>query len=255
MKTDTKTVISINDISKVYEGPPPVKALDGVSLNVKEGDLVAIVGQSGSGKSTLLNMIGLLDSVTDGSIEIEGKDISDLTDNELSKFRGEKIGFIFQSFFLLPGLTAQENVAEGLLYQGISRSERLEKAEEVLEQVGLGDRLSHLPKELSGGQQQRVAIARAIASKPNLLFLDEPTSALDPEMTAEVLDLIAELKNGGQDIVLTTHEMGFAKEVSDVIAFIENGSVVELDKPEIIFDTSEVTNPRLEKFLGRVTKY
>ena len=105
------------------------------------------------------------------------------------------------------------------------------------------------------GQQQRVAIARAIASKPNLLFLDEPTSALDPEMTAEVLDLIAELKNGGQDIVLTTHEMGFAKEVSDVIAFIENGSVVELDKPEIIFDTSEVTNPRLEKFLGRVTKY
>ena len=171
MKTDTKTVISINNISKVYEGPPPVKALDGVSLNVKEGDLVAIVGQSGSGKSTLLNMIGLLDSVSSGSIEIEGKDISDLTDNELSKFRGEKIGFIFQSFFLLPGLTAQENVAEGLLYQGISRSERLEKAEEVLEQVGLGDRLSHLPKELSGGQQQRVAIARALVQDLSLIHI------------------------------------------------------------------------------------
>ena len=181
MKTDTKTVISINDISKVYEGPPPVKALDGVSLNVAEGDLVAIVGQSGSGKSTLLNMIGLLDSVTDGSIEIEGKDISDLTDNELSKFRGEKIGFIFQSFFLLPGLTAQENVAEGLLYQGISRPERLEKAGEVLEQVGLGDRLSHLPKELSGGQQQRVAIARALVQDPAFVLADEPTGNLDKE--------------------------------------------------------------------------
>ena len=111
MKTSTKTVISINNISKVYEGPPPVRALDGVSLEIKEGDFVSIVGQSGSGKSTFLNMIGLLDSITDGSIEIEGKDVSELSDNELSKFRGEKIGFIFQSFFLLPGLTAQENVA------------------------------------------------------------------------------------------------------------------------------------------------
>ena len=189
MKTDTKTVISINNISKVYEGPPPVKALDGVSLNVKEGDLVAIVGQSGSGKSTLLNMIGLLDSVSGGSIEIEGKDISDLTDNELSKFRGEKIGFIFQSFFLLPGLTAQENVAEGLLYQGISRSERLEKAGEVLDQVGLGDRLSHLPKELSGGQQQRVAIARALVQDPAFVLADEPTGNLDKESGINILNL------------------------------------------------------------------
>ena len=128
MKTSTKTVISINNISKVYEGPPPVRALDGVSLEIKEGDFVSIVGQSGSGKSTFLNMIGLLDSITDGSIEIEGKDVSELSDNELSKFRGEKIGFIFQSFFLLPGLTAQENVAEGLLYQGISRSEEIRKS-------------------------------------------------------------------------------------------------------------------------------
>ena len=149
MKTSTKTVISINNISKVDEGPPPVRALDGVSLEVEEGDFVAIVGQSGSGKSTLLNMIGLLDSIPEGSIEIEESDVSKLSDNELSKFRGEKIGFIFQSFFLLPGLTAQENVAEGLLYQGISRTERLEKAKEVLDQVGLGDRLTHLPKELS----------------------------------------------------------------------------------------------------------
>ena len=202
MKTDTKTVISINNISKVYEGPPPVKALDGVSLNVKEGDLVAIVGQSGSGKSTLLNMIGLLDSVSGGSIEIEGKDISDLTDNELSKFRGEKIGFIFQSFFLLPGLTAQENVAEGLLYQGISRSERLEKAGEVLEQVGLGDRLRHLPKELSGGQQQRVAIARALVQDPAFVLADEPTGNLDKESGINILNILKELNNQGKTVII-----------------------------------------------------
>ena len=225
MKTDTKTVISINDISKVYEGPPPVKALDGVSLNVKEGDLVAIVGQSGSGKSTLLNMIGLLDSVSDGSIEIEGKNISDLTDNELSKFRGEKIGFIFQSFFLLPGLTAQENVAEGLLYQGISRSERLEKAGDVLEQVGLGDRLSHLPKELSGGQQQRVAIARALVQDPAFVLADEPTGNLDKESGINILNILKELNNQGKTVIMITHNQEHANMFKKVIELVD-GKIV-----------------------------
>ena len=225
MKTDTKTVISINNISKVYEGPPPVKALDGVSLNVKEGDLVAIVGQSGSGKSTLLNMIGLLDSVSGGSIEIEGKDISDLTDNELSKFRGEKIGFIFQSFFLLPGLTAQENVAEGLLYQGISRSERLEKAGEVLEQVGLGDRLSHLPKELSGGQQQRVAIARALVQDPAFVLADEPTGNLDKESGINILNILKELNKQGKTVIMITHNQEHANMFKKVIELVD-GKIV-----------------------------
>ena len=225
MKTDTKTVISINNISKVYEGPPPVKALDGVSLNVKEGDLVAIVGQSGSGKSTLLNMIGLLDSVSGGSIEIEGKDISDLTDNELSKFRGEKIGFIFQSFFLLPGLTAQENVAEGLLYQGISRSERLEKAGEVLEQVGLGDRLSHLPKELSGGQQQRVAIASALVQDPAFVLADEPTGNLDKESGINILNILKELNNQGKTVIMITHNQEHANMFKKVIELVD-GKIV-----------------------------
>ena len=225
MKTDTKTVISINNISKVYEGPPPVKALDGVSLNVKEGDLVAIVGQSGSGKSTLLNMIGLLDSVSGGSIEIEGKDISDLTDNELSKFRGEKIGFIFQSFFLLPGLTAQENVAEGLLYQGISRSERLEKAGEVLEQVGLGDRLSHLPKELSGGQQQRVAIARALVQDPAFVLADEPTGNLDKESGINILNILKDLNNQGKTVIMITHNQEHANMLKKVIELVD-GKIV-----------------------------
>ena len=229
MKTDTKTVISINDISKVYEGPPPVKALDGVSLNVKEGDLVAIVGQSGSGKSTLLNMIGLLDSVTDGSIEIEGKDISDLTDNELSKFRGEKIGFIFQSFFLLPGLTAQENVAEGLLYQGISRSERLEKAGDVLEQVGLGDRLSHLPKELSGGQQQRVAIARALVQDPAFVLADEPTGNFDKESGINILNILKELNDQGKTVIMITHNQEHANMFKKVIELVD-GKIVKNEK-------------------------
>ena len=229
MKTDTKTVISINDISKVYEGPPPVKALDEVSLNVKEGDLVAIVGQSGSGKSTLLNMIGLLDSVTDGSIEIEGKDISDLTDNELSKFRGEKIGFIFQSFFLLPGLTAQENVAEGLLYQGISRSERLEKAGDVLEQVGLGDRLSHLPKELSGGQQQRVAIARALVQDPAFVLADEPTGNLDKESGINILNILKELNDQGKTVIMITHNQEHANMFKKVIELVD-GKIVKNEK-------------------------
>ena len=229
MKTDTRTVISINDISKVYEGPPPVKALDGVSLNVKEGDLVAIVGQSGSGKSTLLNMIGLLDSVTDGSIEIEGKDISDLTDNELSKFRGEKIGFIFQSFFLLPGLTAQENVAEGLLYQGISRPERLEKAGEVLEQVGLGDRFSHLPKELSGGQQQRVAIARALVQDPAFVLADEPTGNLDKESGINILNILKDLNNQGKTVIMITHNQEHANMFKKVIELVD-GKIVKNEK-------------------------
>ena len=170
MKSKQKTVIALKNISKIYEGPPQVKAIDELSLEIQEGDLVSIVGQSGSGKSTLLNMIGLLDTVTKGIVEIEGQDISSLSDNELSKFRGEKIGFIFQSFFLLPGLTAQENVAEGLLYQGIKREERLKKAAEVLENVGLGDRITHQPKELSGGQQQRVAIARALVQDPAFIL-------------------------------------------------------------------------------------
>ena len=226
MITDTKTVISINNISKTYEGPPPVKALDEVSLEVNQGDLVAIVGQSGSGKSTLLNMIGLLDSVTAGSIQIEGKDISELSDNELSKFRGEKIGFIVQSFFLLPGLNAQENVAEGLLYQGISRSDRLLKAGEVLEKVGLGDRLTHLPKELSGGQQQRVAIARALVQDPAFVLADEPTGNLDKESGINILNILKDLNNQGKTVIMITHNQEHASMFKKVVELVD-GKIVK----------------------------
>ena len=219
------SVISINNITKTYEGPPPVKALDGVTLEVQKGDFVAIVGLSGSGKSTLLNMIGLLDSVTEGTIDIEGKNISELSDNELSKFRGEKIGFIFQSFFLLPGLTAQENVAEGLLYQGISRTERLESATKVLEQVGLGDRTTHLPKELSGGQQQRVAIARALVQDPAFVLADEPTGNLDKESGLNILNILKELNNQGKTVIMITHNQEHADMFEKVIELVD-GKVV-----------------------------
>ena len=251
MKSKTKTVISLNNISKIYEGPPPVKAVDEISLDIKEGDLVSIVGESGSGKSTLLNMIGLLDSTTEGNIEIEGQDTSTLSDDELSKFRGEKIGFIFQSFFLLPGLTAQENVAEGLLYQGIKRDERLNRAAKVLEEVGLGDRLTHLPEELSGGQQQRVAIARALAMRPKVMLLDEITSALDPEVVGEVLNVIRSLnKEHNLTMIMVTHQMGFVREISDRVCFFNDGKIFEQGPPEKLFGDPQ--NERTKQFLHAV---
>jgi len=225
MKSKTKTVISLNNISKVYKGPPPVKAVDNISLDIKEGDLVSIVGQSGSGKSTLLNMIGLLDSTTEGDIEIEGQDVSTLSDDELSKFRGEKIGFIFQSFFLLPGLTAQENVAEGLLYQGIKREERLKRAAKVLEEVGLVDRLGHLPKELSGGEQQRVAIARALVQNPAFVLADEPTGNLDKKSGDNILKILKDLNKQGKTVIMITHNLDHAKKFKKVVKLVD-GKIV-----------------------------
>ena len=225
MKSKPKTVIALKNISKIYEGPPQVKAIDELSLEIQEGDLVSIVGQSGSGKSTLLNMIGLLDTVTEGTVEIEGQDISSLSDNELSKFRGEKIGFIFQSFFLPPGLTAQENVAEGLLYQGIKREERLKKAAEVLEEVGLGDRITHQPTELSGGQQQRVAIARALVQNPAFILADEPTGNLDKESGMNILNILKELNKQGKTVVMITHNQEHAKKFKKVIT-LTDGKIV-----------------------------
>ena len=187
---NSNTVISLSNVSKIYEGPPPVKAINGVSIKIDEGELVAIVGESGSGKTTLLNIVGLLDNVSKGQVYIDGEDTTELSDDELSKLRGEKIGFIFQTFFLLPGLTAQENVAEGLLYQGVDRKTRLLQASKILKQVGLGNRLDHLPKELSGGQQQRVAIARALVQNPSYILADEPTGNLDKESGLNILKIL-----------------------------------------------------------------
>ena len=244
--------LEINNLIKEYG---EIKALSNVSIELDNVSVLTLIGTSGGGKSTMLRVMGGLEIPDEGRVLINDEMVNYKIQEELMKHR-QSNGFLFQSFNLFPHKTALENITLPLkVVHRIDPSEAIERAIKCLKRFGLESHAQKMPYQLSGGQQQRVAIARAIASKPNLLFLDEPTSALDPEMTAEVLDLIAELKSGGQDIVLTTHEMGFAKEVSDVVAFIENGSVVELDKPEIIFYKSEVTNPRLEKFLGRVTKY
>ncbi|MEC7820232.1 MAG: ABC transporter ATP-binding protein [Actinomycetota bacterium] len=219
------TVISLNRVSKTYEGPPPVKAIKSVSIDIHDGEFVAILGESGSGKTTLLNIIGLLDGVSKGKVYIDGEDTTSLTDNQLSRLRGEKIGFIFQSFFLLPGLTAQENVAEGLLYQGIEREIRMDEAAKVLKQVKLGDRLTHLPRELSGGQQQRVAIARALVQNPSYILADEPTGNLDKESGQNILDILKELNNNGKTVVMITHNREHAKAFDRTIT-LTDGQVV-----------------------------
>ena len=207
----SNTVISLQSVSKIYEGPPPVRAINEVSIEIQDKEFVAIVGESGSGKTTLLNIIGLLDGVSEGKVYIDGEDTTKLSDDELSKLRGEKIGFIFQSFFLFPGLTALENVAEGLLYQGVDRIGRLKEAAKVLKQVGLEDRMSHLPRELSGGQQQRVAIARALVQNPSYILADEPTGNLDRESGLNILSILKQLNKEGKTVIMITHNREHAK--------------------------------------------
>jgi putative ABC transport system ATP-binding protein len=204
-------VIEMRGIGKVYRsGRLEVEALRGIDLDVDEGDFLSIVGPSGSGKSTLMHLLGCLDRPTSGSYRLAGTDVAGLSDDELARIRNRTIGFVFQSFNLLPRTTALENVAMPLLYGGVRRTERLERAREALERLGLGDRLHHEPSELSGGQQQRVAIARALVSRPAILLADEPTGNLDSTSGADVLGLLHELNAAGTTIVLITHDSDVA---------------------------------------------
>lgn len=211
---------------KIYNpGENEVRALDGVSLTVEHGEFLAIVGQSGSGKSTLMNMLGLLDIPTSGTYILDGVDVKDMTDDELSEIRNKKIGFIFQGFNLIPSLTAVENVELPLVYRGMKKEVRNKLALEALDRVGLSHRLDHLPKQMSGGQQQRVAIARAVAARPPIILADEPTGNLDSHSGVEVMKILHELHEEGRTVILITHDNDIADEAERVIR-ISDGQIV-----------------------------
>lgn len=223
---DKMSLIEIHDIYKIYNpGENEVRALDGVSLTVEHGEFLAIVGQSGSGKSTLMNMLGLLDIPTSGTYILDGVDVKDMTDDELSEIRNKEIGFIFQGFNLIPSLTAVENVELPLVYRGMKKEERNKLALEALDRVGLSHRLDHLPKQMSGGQQQRVAIARAVAARPPIILADEPTGNLDSHSGVEVMKILHELHEEGHTVILITHDNDIADEAERVIR-ISDGQIV-----------------------------
>ncbi len=215
-------LIDVRDMYKIYNpGENEVRALDGVSLKVREGEFVAIIGHSGSGKSTLMNMLGCLDVPTKGTYILNNRDVSHLSDNELSEVRNNYIGFIFQGFNLIQNLTAIENVELPLIYRHVEKNKRKRLAVEALKKVGLENRMKHKPAEMSGGQQQRVAIARAIAAAPPLILADEPTGNLDSKSTKDIMKILDELNEQGNTIVLITHDDGIAANAKRVVRIMD----------------------------------
>ena len=219
-------VLELSKVTKTFgEGSSIVRALDGVDLKIKKGEFVAIVGASGSGKSTMMNLIGCLDKPTSGIVKVAGEDLSELNDKKLTSLRNFAIGFVFQSFFLLPKTDALDNVATPLLYRGVPAREARKKAMTMLTKLGMGDRHTHQSTELSGGQQQRVAIARALVTEPSLILADEPTGALDSNTGKQVMDLFETLNKEGKTIVLITHDVDIAKRAKRRIT-LRDGKII-----------------------------
>ena len=225
--SDLPCAVELRQVSKTYPGMPPVEALSDVTVSVGHGEFLGIMGASGSGKSTLLHVIGTLTRPTTGVVVIDGLSTSGISDRALSGIRSRKIGFVFQDFFLLPGFSATENVKNGLLYSGVSAGERTDRAKSMLERVGLGHRMEHLPNEMSGGEQQRVAIARALVHNPAFVLADEPTGNLDSRTTASLMELFLGLNYEGTTVILITHDTKIAEMSSRQITL--NDGRIEAD--------------------------
>lgn len=215
-------IINAKSITKHYKvGSTIVRALDGLDLDIENGAYIALMGPSGSGKSTLMNILGCLDTPTSGTYFLNNKDVSDMDDDSLAAIRNKEIGFIFQTFNLLPRYTALENVALPMIYAGIPKKDRIARATDVLEQVGLGDRITHKPNELSGGQSQRVAVARALVMKPSIIFADEPTGNLDSKTSDGIMQLFDEIHKDGNTLIVVTHEEEIAARAQKTVRLLD----------------------------------
>jgi len=224
-------LIELKNVAKYYYmGDNVVKALDDINIIIEKGDFVAIMGPSGSGKSTGMNLTGSLDLATKGDIFLDGINIEQLSESELAQIRGQKIGFIFQSFNLIPNLTALENVTLPMMFQGVDKEKRIKKAEKVLEKVGLKDRMDHYPNQLSGGQQQRVAIARALANNPDIILADEPTGNLDTKTGEIVIEFLQKLNKEGRTIIIVTHDPELAMTHAKTVYWLKDGKIEKVTK-------------------------